>query len=545
MNSVPWLTLVLVVPVGTMLILQLVPRRSSTLIKGVTIAGTLANAAIVAGLLVAFTQHPGPEPYVLPQGGVHVNPISFQFQEFQTWVPAIGAAYHVGLDGLSAWLLALDAGLFLLAAVVVSRRETERLKLFCGLLLIAESATMGVLLSLDLLLFYFFWEGMLIPLYFLLAFWGGPDRGRATLKFVVYTVAGSLLMLLSIIYIYFDQGAAANGHLTFDLPALILNPTPVHDAVGFSLFGNHVSLLLTPRQFAFIGFALAFLIKVPIFPFHTWLPDSYVNASPAVLIFFAGIVGKLGAFSFIRYGLTLFPGPVQDFHYVIAALAVISIIYGALMALSNTDIKRMVAYASMSHLGYIVLGIFVLNQNGLNGSILQIVNHGIIISALFLIVAAIEARTGTRDLAELGGLEKRMPWFYAFFLVATLAALSMPGTNGFAGEFTILIGAFAATWALAAFAFVGSLLAAWYMLRLHQGVMHQPLVRRGEAVRDIRFTEGLILAPLAALMILLGVFPKPVGDISQANVKQYVSIATGPQPTLAAPQATVPRGEGG
>jgi NADH-quinone oxidoreductase subunit M len=545
MNSIPWLTLLLVVPVGTVLVLQLLPRRATTLIKAVTVAGTLANAAMVAGLLVAFNRSPGTQAYALPQGGSHAAPLTFQFQEFHTWVPAIGAGYHVGIDGLSAWLLALDAGLFLLGALVVSSRDTERLKLFCGLLLLAESATMGVLLSLDLLLFYFFWEGMLIPLYFLLGFWGGPERGRATLKFVVYTVAGSLLMLLSIIYIYFDQTATATGHLTFDLQALILNPTPTHDVVGFSAFGQHVSLLLTPRQFAFVGFALAFLIKVPIFPFHTWLPDSYVNAPVAVLVFFAGIVGKLGAFAFVRYALTLFPGPVQDFHYVIAALAVISIIYGALLALSQRDIKRMVAYASMSHLGYIVLGIFVLNANGLNGSILQIVNHGIIIAALFLIVAMIEARTGTRDIRELGGLEKRMPWFYAFFLVTTLAALSMPGTNGFAGEFTILLGAFTATWALAAFALIGTLLAAWYMLRLHQGVMHQPLVPRGEAVRDIRFTEGLILAPLVALMILLGVFPKPVGDISKATVNQYVSIATGAQPTLGAPQAAAPRAEAG
>lgn len=543
MNHVPWLTLVLVIPAGTLLLLQLVPTSARLVIKSLTVAGALVNAVVVGGLLVAFTQHPAVSAYALPQGGSAPSPLTFQFEEFVSWIPRIGAGYHLGLDGLSAWLLAVDAGLFLIAALVVSRRDVERLKLYCGLLLLAESATMGVLVSVDLLLFYFFWEGMLIPLYVMLGFFGGPDRGRATLKFVVYTVAGSLLMLLSIIYLYFDQTVTASGHLTFDLPALIVNATPVHDVARFDFLGVHFSLLLTPRQFAFVGFALAFAIKVPLFPFHTWLPDSYTNAPASTLVFFAGIVGKLGAFSFVRYGLTLFPGPVHDFHYVIAALAIASIIYGALMALTQWDIKRVVAYASLSHLGYIVLGIFVLDENGLNGAILQMVNHAIIIAALFLIVDVIERRTGTRDLRELGGLESRMSWFYAFFLVTTLAALSMPFTNGFAGEFVVLLGAAQAQWYLAALAFIGTLLGAWYMLRLHQGVMHAPLREGARRIRDVGVAEGLVLAPLCALMILLGVFPKPVGDIAQSSVHQYVGVATGGQPTITLQQAAAPAPE--
>ena len=540
MNHVPWLTTVLCIPVGTALLLQLLPRRAAALTRAVTILGTLVTAVVVGGLLIAFTRHPAQGGYALPQGGTVPSPLTFQFEEIHSWIPGIGASWHVGIDGVSSWLLALDAFLFLVAALWVSTRDTDRMRLYCGLLLLTEAATMGVLLSVDLLLFYFFWEGMLIPLYILLGFFGGRDRGRATLTFIVYTVAGSLLMLLSIIYIYFDQSVSSNGHNTFDLAALVVNATPQHDVVSFD-FGIHFSLLLTPRQLAFVGFALAFAIKTPLFPFHSWLPDSYVNAPAATLVFFAGIVGKLGAFSFVRYGLTLFPGPVHDFHFVIAGLAVASIIYGALMALSQWDIKRIVAYSSVSHLGYIVLGIFVLNDNGLNGAVMQMVNHGIIIAALFLIVDVIERRTGTRDLRELGGLESRMSWFYGFFLVATLAGLSMPLTNGFAGEFVLLLGAAQAHWSLAALAFIGTVLAGWYMLRFHQGVMHEPLRDGGRRIRDLTLGEGLILAPLCALMLFLGVFPKPVGDVSQASAHQYIQVATGVQPVIAtAPQAAAP-----
>jgi NADH-quinone oxidoreductase subunit M len=259
-----------------------------------------------------------------------------------------------------------------------------------------------------------------------------------------------------------------------------------------------------------------------------------------VLVFFAGLVGKLGAYGFIRYGLTLFPQPVSAFKWLLAALAVLTIIYGALMALSERDIKRIVAYASLSHLGFIALGIFSLTQNGVNGAIIQIVNHGVIIAALFLIVGMIEARTGTRDLHELSGLEKRMPWLYFLFLVATLAALGMPGMNGFVGEFTIMLGAFQLNWIYAVIAGGGVILACWYMLRLHQGLMHDTLRPALERVRDIRLGEGLLLAPLVALMIFLGVYPRPVGDLAKPSVQQYVSLAngqvSGPPPVPQAPQ---------
>ncbi|MFN2569760.1 MAG: NuoM family protein [Candidatus Dormibacteria bacterium] len=491
----PWLTLVLVLPLLGAALIQLLPGTAHRAIQGVTVAATLVTAVIVAGLVAH-----------LGDGASLGGPLSFHFEEHHDWIPAIGTSFHLGLDGLSSWLLALNAGLFLLAALAMQARSTRRPRFFCTLLLLTETATAGVLLSVDLLLFYLFWEAVLIPLYLILSGYGGADRGRATLKFVVYTVAGSLLMLLSIIYL-----AVQSGTGSFDLQTLLLNPSL-----------DRRQLLLP-----FVAFALAFAIKVPLVPFHTWLPDLYASAPPAVLIFLAGIVSKLGAYGLIRYGLTLFPGTVHDLQWLLTGLAILSIIYGALMALAERDIKRIVAYASVSHLGFVCLGIFALNANGINGAILQMVNHGIVIAALFLVVGVIEAHTGTRDRHELSGLERRMPWLYALFLVVTLAALGMPGMGTFAGEFTIMLGAFQVSWVLAALAGAGVVLACWYMLRLHQGLMHEPPRPRTEQVTDIHLREGLLLAPLVGLMILLGMYPRPVGEVARDSVGQYVKLADG------------------
>ncbi len=505
--NVPWLTVTLVAPLGAALLLQLIPRTATRLLKGFTVTATLATAILV-WVLVAGMNGTAISP----------GPLGFHYEEAHTWIPAIGAAYHVGIDGISAWILALNAGVFLLGAVVVSSRSTERLKLFCGLLLLTETMTTGVLLSIDLLLFYLFWEGMLIPLYFMLANYGNENRGRATLKFIIYTVAGSLLMLVAIIALQF-----ASGRGSFDLTVILggqMSRQPlVIPWLNISTF--------SPEQWAFLGFAAAFAIKMPIVPFHTWLPDLYESAPVPVLMFFAGVVSKLGAYGFLRFGLTLFPDAINTFKWLLAALAVVSIIYGALMALTNTDLKRIVAYSSISHLGFIALGIFTLNVNGVNGAVIQIVNHGIIIAALFLIVGIVEERTGTRDIRELAGLEKRMPWLYGFFLVVTLAGLGMPGMNSFVGEFTVMLGAFQLNPAYALLAGVGVVLACWYMLRLHQGLMQDPPTPRTENVRDIRPWQGLVLLPMAALMVLIGVFPRPLGDIASPSVQQSVAVANG------------------
>ena len=509
--NVPWLTVVLMVPLGAALLLQVVPRTATALIKAITVLATLITAVIVWAL--AANLNGSPVSHLSP------GPLTFHYEEVHTWIPAIGAYYHLGLDGISAWVLALDAGVFLLGAILISRRSTERLKLFCGLLLLTEVMTAGVLLSIDLLLFYLFWEGMLIPLYFLLANYGNENRGRATLKFIIYTVAGSLLMLVAIISVH----VASGNTNSFDLTQLVggqMSRTPL------TIPGLNVTTF-SPEQWAFLAFAAAFLIKIPVVPFHTWLPDLYESAPVPVLVFFAGVVSKLGAYSFIRFALPLFPDAVNTFKWLLAALAVLSIVYGAMLALAETDIKRIVAYSSISHLGFIALGIFTLTNNGVNGAIIQIVNHGIIIAALFIIVGIIEERTGTRDRRELAGMEKPMPWLYGFFLVATLAGLGMPGMNSFVGEFSIMLGAFQLHPAYAVIAGVGVVLAAWYMLRLHQGLMHDPVQPHTEKVRDIRPAQGLVLLPLVGLMVLLGVFPRPVGDVAKSSVQQTVAVANG------------------
>ncbi|HZB97908.1 MAG TPA: NADH-quinone oxidoreductase subunit M [Candidatus Sulfotelmatobacter sp.] len=512
----PWLTLVLLIPLAGAVVLQLLPARASTAIKAITIAATAAPAVIVGGLIVH-----------LDRSLTSAGPLVLQYDERHDWIPAIGASYHIGVDGVSSWFLALNAGLFLVAALFIAGQDLRRLKFFCSLLLITDTATTGVLTAADLLLFYFFWEAMLIPLYLILGNYGGEQRGRATLKFIIYTVAGSLLMLVAIIYEYFQAGRA-----TFDLQALVVNPP---------LDTQHLGILgitfLSPAQLAFLAFALAFAIKLPLVPFHTWLPDLYESAPPVVLVFFAGLVSKLGAYGLIRYAMTLFPGPVHDFQWLLAALAVLSIIYGAMLALSETDIKRIVAYASISHLGFIALGIFSLNPTGINGAVIQVVNHGIIIVALFLVVGVIESRTGTRDRHELSGLESRMPWLYAFFLIITLAALGLPGMNTFVGEFTIMLGAFQSAWILAVLAGVGVVLACWYMLRLHQGLMHDPPGERTRGVGDLRVREGLVLAPLVALMVFLGVFPRPLGDVTKSSANEYSAVAGG---ALTAPSSAPP-----
>ncbi len=502
-TSVSWLSIVLFLPLAGAVALQLIPGKARVLIQGWTVAITLATSVIVGLLVLGFNN--------AAAGG---GPLNMRYAENHEWIPAIGASYHVGMDGLAAWMLALNAGVFLLGAIVVSRRETERLRLFCGLLLVTETATAGVILAVDMLMFYVFWEAMLIPLYFLLSNFGEKNRGKATLKFVIYTVAGSLLMLVAIIYLKVHSPTN-----TFDLEAMLQNPGPAEGAVPF--FGGH---LLTPQQFAFIAFAAAFAIKLPLVPFHTWLPDLYESCPPAALMFFAGVVSKLGAFGFIRYAITLFPHEAHDYQGVMLTLAVISILYGALMALSETDIKRIVAYSSISHLGFVALGIFSLNSAGINGAIIQMVNHGIIIAGLFLVLGIIEQRTGTRDRHELAGLEKRMPYLYFFFLVITLAGLGMPGMNSFVGEFTIMLGAFQTYWLLAVLAGGGVILACWYMLRLHQGLMHEPLQPRAEQVRDIGVRDGWVLLPLVALMIGLGVYPHPVSDMTRTTAEHYVTL---------------------
>ena len=576
--SWPILTVLLGVPVLGALGVVVVPRERPRLARLLLLATTAVTLGLAGVLLVAFLAIPPISDSRLSGTAdgkalrTITGPISFQFQEQVGWLntsrslsanhpafnegnnalnqagpPPINFSYHLGVDGLSVWLIALAALLFFLAAITLSRRK-ERLRAFASLMLLSEAGVLGVLMSLDLVLFYFFWEAALIPLYFLMIGWGDEHRGRAALKFIIYTVAGSLFMLLAIIGVYFISGAQTGVH-TFDVPTLIAAESFVNTSRGsvLTLFG-HSFTLLNAQDWMFLAFALAFAIKIPLVPFHSWLPDAYSSGETSFLVFFAGIVSKLGAFGFIRYCLTLFPQASHTFQPLMMGLGVVSILYGGLSALAQRDIKRIVAYASISHLGFIVLGIFALNIDGLNGAIIQMVNHGIIIAALFICVGVYESRFATRDLRELGGLAKPMPIMAGLFLIAALAGLGMPLLNSFVGEFLTLLGAFQVAPAWAVLASLGMILACWYMLRLYQGITQGHLRSPDRQVGaestkaidrlgrlDAGVVEVVVLAPLVALIIVLGVYPGPVIRNTRFSAGQYITAVDQVPATTAAP----------
>jgi NADH-quinone oxidoreductase subunit M len=432
------------------------------------------------------------------------NVNGYQFSEQIAWIPQFHIFYHLGIDGISVWLVVLNALLTVIAvlATPVSMKNVNR---FLALILAMSAGLAGVFMAVDLVLFYVFWEAMLIPAYFLLWLFGEGDRpGRAAVKFVIFTLVGSLLMLVGVIGEY-----VFTGQQTFDLAKLSFI-APASASIQFGLF---------------FVFALAFAIKTPLFPFHGWLPDAYVAAPTPMLITFAGVMGKAGAYGFLRIAVPLFPDPVGlwDWRWVIPVLAVAAILWGALMAIAQRDMKLLVAYSSVSHMGFIVLGIFAFNVQGQQGAILQMVNHGIIIAALFLLVAWIADRTGTRDRSALAGLAARMPVMAGVFIVVTLAALGLPGLNSFVGEFMTLLGAWQRAPVLAVIGAIGLVLAPVYMLRLFQGTMHgEPT--EAKPMADIHAGQLALLTPLILLMFVLGLYPyvltRLMTSLAQAGLAQ-------------------------
>src|SRR5438132_7089082 len=410
----------------------------------------------------------------------------YQFSEQVPWIPQLHVFYHLGVDGISIWLVVLNALLMLIAvlATPVTMRNVDR---FSALMLAMSAGMAGVFLAVDLILFYVFWEAMLIPAYFLLWLFGEGERpARAAIKFDLFTLAGSLLMLVGVIAEY-----VFTGQQTFDLSKLATIPPSA--TIQFGLF---------------FVFALAFAIKTPLFPFHSWLPDAYMAAPTPMLVTFAGVMGKAGAYGFLRITVPLFPEPVGwwDWRWVIPVLAVTAIIWGALMAIAQRDMKLLVAYSSVSHMGFIVLGIFAYNIQGQQGAILQMVNHGIIIPALFLFVAWIADRTGTRDHSALAGLAPRMPIMAGVFMIVVLAALGLPGLNSFVGEFMTLLGAWERAPVLAAVGAIGLVLAPVYMLRMFQGAMYgEPAGPRSSG--DIQAGQLALITPLVLLMFAIGLYP--------------------------------------
>ncbi|HLQ15140.1 MAG TPA: NADH-quinone oxidoreductase subunit M [Candidatus Eisenbacteria bacterium] len=470
------LTIIWLLPlVGAALIAFMPPRLAK--FWGVTVA--LASLAIA--LEMAYFFDPS-------QRG-------FQLAETVRWIPQLRIFYRLGVDGISLWLVVLNAFLTVIA-ILATPLSTRHLNRFIALMLAMSAGLAGVFMATDLVLFYVFWEAMLIPAYFLLWIFGeGEQPGRAAIKFVLYTLAGSLLMLVGVIGEY-----VFTGQKTFDLALLATMPPSA--SIQFGLF---------------FVFALAFAIKTPLFPFHSWLPDAYMAAPTPMLVLFAGVMGKAGAYGFLRIAVPLFPNPVYwwDWRWVIPVLAVAAIIWGALMAIAQRDMKLLVAYSSVSHMGYIVLGIFAYNVQGQQGAVLQMVNHGLIIPALFLIVAWISDRAGTRDRSAMAGMAPRMPVMAAVFFVVTLAALGLPGLNSFAGEFMTLLGAWERAPVLAVFGAIGLVLAPVYMLRLFQGVMHGP--PKGPVPKsDIHTGQLFLLAPLVVLMFAIGLDPNFLTSLMSA-----------------------------
>lgn len=433
----------------------------------------------------------------------------FKLTESFTWVKELGLNYEVSADSISG-VLVLLTGFLGLVAVFAAGGIVERKRYFWACLLFLEGSMIGVFVSTNLLLFYIFWEVMIIPAYFMIGSWGETQfRVRAAVRFVIFTVVGSLLMLVAILFLAFATTTGAGQQFS-------LNYTDVQKGIA--------SLSDSTQAWLFLAFAAAFIVKVPVIPFHAWLPDAYAEAPAPALVLIAGAMSKTGAYGFLRFCLFLFPSAAETFGPALMWLALASIIYGAIAALGERDIKRILAYSSLSHMGFIVLGIFSNNAQGVNGAVLQMVNHGIVTPALFLAVAALYTRTGTRNIEQLGALQNTMPRMAALFLVLGLASLGLPGLNQFAGEVLIIGGAFEAAPYYGIVAVIGVVLAAWYIMRLFQSVWHNPApesLQGANLSQDMRRAEYLLFVPLVLLIILLGVAPSLVTGLLDSTIKNW------------------------
>ena len=430
------------------------------------------------------------------------------------WIQVAGwnISYYMGVDGLSILLILLTTFLTPIALLSTWSAIEEREKDFNIFFLMLEVGMLGVFMAQDLFLFYVFWEFTLVPMYFLIGIWGGPERIYASIKFFLYTMAGSLLMLLAILWLGINQG-------TFAVPDLI------------EMGGIPAGI----QTWLFLAFAIAFAIKVPMWPLHSWLPDAHVQAPTAGSVILVGVLLKMGTYGFVRFNLPLFPEAAVKFAPMMAGLAVIGIIYGAIVSYYQRDIKKLVAYSSISHLGFVMLGLFALNSQGIQGGILQMINHGISTGALFLLVGMIYERTHTRDFEVYGGLWKVMPVYGTVMLVVTLSSMGLPGLNGFVGEFTILLGAFGSeaigsAW-YAGLSAIGVILAAIYMLYMYQkiflgpeGSIVQTVKEHGHALRDLSTREIITIAPLLVLIFWIGLYPKPFFALIAPTVDNLVLV---------------------
>lgn len=469
------LSLLIFIPLFTGAILVTLPRRLTHIAKAAALF--IASLEFVLSLWL-WVQ-------VQPQGG-------YQLVQKLSWIPFLNIHYHVGVDGISLFLVLLSSLFTLLALVYAWHQIENNAGRFFGLVLLLEAGLLGTVLALDLVVFYLFWELMLIPMFFLIGIWGGAQRIRTVTKFVIYTMSGSLVLLLSILFL----GAAYRSQMgawSFDLTVLTQLQLPVTPMVDL----------------LFWGFALAFLIKLPIFPLHTWLPDTYTEAPPVVTFLLSGVMAKMGVYGLLRITIPLFPGAMERWSSLLSFLAIIGIIYGAIVALGQVEIKRLIAYSSLSHMGLIALGVFNWNPTSLEGVVYHMLNHAVATGGLFLLVGIVEQKYGTTQIKELGGIAKQAPIFAGLFLLMSFASIGVPGLNGFVGEFLILLGVASESASLAILAALTLILSAAYMLWLTQRFLFGALQAPVGRVLSIDRLQLVSLLPLCILAILMGLYTRP------------------------------------
>jgi NADH-quinone oxidoreductase subunit M len=426
------------------------------------------------------------------------------------WIEDLGIQYFVGLDGIALLLVLLTTFLTPIVLYASTRSVHKDVALYMAFMLVLETGMIGAFVALDTFLFYVFWELMLIPMYFLIGMWGGKERIYATLKFFIYTLLGSLLMLVAILALYVS----------------LHQQTGVWSASLIDLYG--VDLTHSAQMWMFAAFALAFAVKVPMFPFHTWLPDAHVQAPTGGSVILAGVLLKMGTFGFVRYAMPLFPEATHAFAPLLIALSVFGVIYGALVAMVQNDIKKLVAYSSVSHMGIVMLGLFAFNAVGISGAVYQMLNHGISTGALFLLVGVLYERRHTREISEYGGLAKVVPLFSVAFLLVTLSSIGLPGLNGFVGEILVLLGSFEHNPLATVFAATGVILGAVYMLWVYQRVVFGPQTHaENRELKDLEPAEIAYLLPLLVLIVLMGVYPQPFLDRMAPTVDHLVGVLDG------------------
>jgi NADH-quinone oxidoreductase subunit M len=517
----PILTAVIFFPLIGILLIAFVDRSEDKLIKGIGIATLLVEFFISIPLFIYFND-----------GTPHL-----QFAEYVPWLPNLGISYHLGIDGISVLLIMLTTFLGPIIMLSIWTSIDKSVKEFVISMLMLQTAMLGAFSAVNLFLFYIFWELMLIPMYLIIGVWGGKRRIYATIKFFLFTMVGSLLMLVAILVLY-QMGVTQFGQPTMEIFDLYNLRIPYGDNIIFGLGTQHL---------LFLAFALAFAIKVPMFPFHTWLPDAHVEAPTAGSVVLAAVLLKMGTYGFIRLAIPLFPSAAVYFTPLIIVLAVIGIVYGALVAMVQPDMKKLVAYSSVSHLGFVMLGMMAFNSMGVQGSILQMINHGLSTGALFLLVGMLYERRHTRMIADFGGIAKVMPVFTVVFMIVTLSSVGLPGTNGFVGEFLILIGAYTAAFSkaftfsmqtigsggrainimqvlLVILATTGVVFAAVYMLWMFQRVMFGKITNEENSkMKDLSFRELCVILPIIAFIFIIGLYPNPFLKKMEASVNAFNS----------------------